>query len=176
METNMTKAHELPAEVKPTMSREEVTANLLAWVKKNGPWNKGKKGTPARKWKEGKDLHYGTFHKRVAKKRGKANHCERCDVKGVRKYEWANISGNYHDVNDYIQLCVSCHRKFDNEPGRNTKKGICKMCGSEFHKRINSQIYCGNRNIKESCSYKRQLEILKIKYANSRKISKESNV
>ncbi len=45
---------------------------------------------------------------------GKANHCSNDKTHQSKKFEWANISGEYRrDVNDYKQLCPSCHRKMD---------------------------------------------------------------
>lgn len=55
---------------------------------------------------------YAALHKRVEIKRGKPCTCDHC-TKASGRFEWANVSGNYADVNDYIRLCISCHRKFD---------------------------------------------------------------
>jgi hypothetical protein len=27
--------------------------------------------------------------------------------------EWANLTGNYADIDDYERMCVLCHRNFD---------------------------------------------------------------
>jgi hypothetical protein len=56
---------------------------------------------------------YLAAHKRVYRARGKACKCEHCGASDDQMYHWANVSGNYADINDFIQLCVSCHRKFD---------------------------------------------------------------
>lgn len=55
------------------------------------------------------------FHQRVEKARGSAKDhgCEHCGDTQPRYYHWANVSGNYTDVNDYISLCVPCHYKYD---------------------------------------------------------------
>ena len=46
---------------------------------------------------------------------GNATQCERCEVMNKR-YTWANISGHYKENrNDFIQLCYSCHKKYDLE-------------------------------------------------------------
>lgn len=42
--------------------------------------------------------------------------CDHCgeNKKGVRKYDWANISGEYkRDRKDWKRLCRPCHRVFD---------------------------------------------------------------
>lgn len=58
---------------------------------------------------------YIACHKRVYRMRGKPTLCEHCGVSDPdRMYHWANVSGNYPDPTDYIRLCASCHRKFDN--------------------------------------------------------------
>lgn len=61
-------------------------------------------------WK-GTDANYQAMHVRVQSARGKADHCELCD--DGTKFEWANVSGDYADVDDYMALCLSCHRHLD---------------------------------------------------------------
>ena len=44
------------------------------------------------------------------------NKCEnpKCKYKNPKRYEWASISReSLRDKNDYIQLCPSCHRRYD---------------------------------------------------------------
>lgn len=46
---------------------------------------------------------------------GKPNYCEFCMITEKKKYSWANISHEYHrDFCDWLRLCYSCHRIFDN--------------------------------------------------------------
>jgi len=97
--------------------------------KVGGAWNKGKKGFLAGekhyKWKGG-EVGYHALHSWIIREFGKATKCENKDcvyprknnanswVRGARRYEWANISGEYkRDMKDFIQLCPSCHRKYD---------------------------------------------------------------
>jgi hypothetical protein len=56
---------------------------------------------------------YTRAHKRVYAARGKAFGCAMCNTRESRMYHWANISGRYNDVNDYVSLCVPCHDDFD---------------------------------------------------------------
>ena len=64
-------------------------------------------------WK-GNEVKYFAAHQRVYKARGKASHCEICGPTCTSlRFEWANVSGIHHDINDYISLCKSCHNKFD---------------------------------------------------------------
>lgn len=53
------------------------------------------------------------WHNAVYVARGKPSLCEHCGINEERMYHWANISGHYEDVSDYIRLCVPCHSKFD---------------------------------------------------------------
>ncbi|GAA0531301.1 hypothetical protein GCM10009097_55910 [Pigmentiphaga daeguensis] len=57
---------------------------------------------------------YKAAHNRVYATRGRPQKCEHCGSQSTdRKYEWANVSGKYHDPSDYIRLCRSCHCKYD---------------------------------------------------------------
>jgi hypothetical protein len=56
---------------------------------------------------------YRAIHVWVIKNKGKAKQCEKCD-KTSGKIEWANIDHEYkRNLDDYIGLCTSCHRKYD---------------------------------------------------------------
>lgn len=85
----------------------------------------GKCENLARRWK-GDDVGYVATHTWLRKKFGNAIKCENpsCQYPKPKKYrkpilqpkrfEWASISRkNLRDVNDYVQLCPSCHRKYD---------------------------------------------------------------
>lgn len=66
----------------------------------------------------GNEVTYSAFHYRVVKARGKPSECEWCGLNNpIRTYEWANLEGRYEDLNDYVRLCVPCHRKFDRSRG-----------------------------------------------------------
>ena len=71
--------------------------------KLNGNWRGEKVGLVA-------------LHNRVRVVKGNPVKCEFCgeNKKGLR-YEWANMTGNYFDIDDYRSLCVSCHRKYDSK-------------------------------------------------------------
>jgi hypothetical protein len=56
---------------------------------------------------------YAAMHLRVASVRGTPSICEDCGTTTAKRYEWANLTGHYEDVNDYRRLCVSCHKRFD---------------------------------------------------------------
>lgn len=64
-------------------------------------------------WK-GDDASYSAIHHWIKNKKGKALYCSNNINHINRKYNWANISGEYlRDVNDYVPLCISCHKKMD---------------------------------------------------------------
>lgn len=86
----------------------------------------GKTNELGRRWK-GEDASYQAKHIWLYKNFGKATRCENKACVYPRKnlfgqiltiptrFEWANISGKYiRDINDWKQLCASCHRKYDN--------------------------------------------------------------
>ena len=75
----------------------------------------GKFGEKSRRWK-GNNASYVAKHMWIVKHYGKANKCEQkgCRYKSPKRYEWANISGEYkRDRSDWVMLCPSCHRKID---------------------------------------------------------------
>ena len=76
-------------------------------------------------WK-GNKADYKALHRRVEEIRGKPNKCEECETTKTKRYEWANISGNYSDVMDYKRLCKKCHHKFDKEEFKRDGKGKFK--------------------------------------------------
>jgi hypothetical protein len=70
----------------------------------------------------GKNITYKGAHHRVRLKRGKPTQCSACGAKDTEKLEWANVSGQYHDPEDYIPLCVKCHRGLDAERRKNAQR------------------------------------------------------
>lgn len=69
----------------------------------------------------GDSANYQALHLRVDAARGKPAHCTRCDRRDAgTRYEWANLTGDYTDVDDYERMCVPCHRTFDADRRRRT--------------------------------------------------------
>lgn len=68
---------------------------------------------------------YSRIHRWILKEYGKANKCEFCD-NIPKRYEWAKIHGkNYaYDISNYIQLCPSCHRKYDMTPEQRERMSL----------------------------------------------------
>lgn len=83
---------------------------------------RNQRGEANHMWR-GDDAGYQALHLRVAAARGKPSYCNWCGTTDG-KFEWANLSGAYEDVNDYERLCASCHRFYDaarrRETGRRT--------------------------------------------------------
>lgn len=74
-------------------------------------------------WK-GDAAGYAALHLRVQAARGKPANCERCGLDDpAARYEWANLTGRYEDVNDYQRMCISCHRSYD--AARRAATGRC---------------------------------------------------
>lgn len=68
--------------------------------------------------KEG--LKYDALHSRIRRKYGNAPLCTLCDNRNNYRLEWALIKGREYtfNINDYIPLCASCHRKYDGNVGK----------------------------------------------------------
>ena len=64
-------------------------------------------------WK-GDNATYAAFHYRVEAKYGKPKKCSVCKIKDTNvRYDWANLTGHYENVDDYARMCRSCHRRYD---------------------------------------------------------------
>lgn len=64
-------------------------------------------------WK-GSSASYFAMHQRVYAARGRPQQCEQCGTTDPKRtYDWASLTHNYADVNDYRRMCRPCHRKYD---------------------------------------------------------------
>lgn len=105
----MTKA-EVQAEIGPgvkvgtVMVRYGIRARKAAKRDQHGPMNHAWKGDGAS---------YQALHLRVQSERGTPSLCVACTRTDAARYEWANLTGNYADIYDYVRLCASCHRRMD---------------------------------------------------------------
>jgi len=62
-------------------------------------------------WK-GNKATYAAFHYRMKALKGNPQKCEACGTSDSTKtYDWASMTKQYHDPNDYKRLCRSCHWK-----------------------------------------------------------------
>lgn len=76
-------------------------------LKKRNQWGKNNSS-----WK-GNNADYKALHYRVNNIRGKPSKCEICNTTSAKRYEWANMSGDYANPYDYKRMCKSCHSKND---------------------------------------------------------------
>ncbi len=78
----------------------------------------------------GDKVSYGALHSWVKRNLGKAVKCEICGINEMpigrkRFFEWANISREYkRELNDWKQVCMNCHKKFDNLPRFSKEESI----------------------------------------------------
>lgn len=65
---------------------------------------------------------YGQIHQWIFRKYGKAIKCELC-LEPDKNYEWALKKGHQYEMNieNFMQLCASCHRKYDDTVERRKK-------------------------------------------------------
>ena len=75
-------------------------ANYVVWGADNPAW-------------KGDDVGYVSLHKWVKRQYWEAKECVYCGARD-RRIEWASISHKAkRDLDDYIPLCVPCHRRYD---------------------------------------------------------------
>lgn len=80
----------------------------------------------------GDEAKYQALHLRVQVARGTPSRCACCDTtEPTTKYEWANLSGRYADINDYARLCIPCHRRLDAARRATTGKRLSPLRGGD---------------------------------------------
>lgn len=79
------------------------------WARKKGETASGKNHWH---WK-GNNIKYYSIHAYILKHFIKSGICEHCNKEA--KTDWANKDGKYNreDRNNWIELCRSCHKKYD---------------------------------------------------------------
>lgn len=115
------KGHKMPKSIRKKISRtligikrpEEFKEKIRKFlIGRKRPEISGEKN---RKWK-GDSVGYRALHIWVNARKGKPKICELCGKKKTtpKSIQWANKSGEYkRDLNDWISLCVKCHREYD---------------------------------------------------------------
>lgn len=87
------------------MRRNGIKARVAAKRDQRGDKNSSWKGNRAG---------YQACHARVIMARGRPLKCEECGTTDPdRYYDWANLTGDFHNIDDYKRLCRSCHWKLD---------------------------------------------------------------
>ncbi len=91
----------------------------------------GKKISPHKRRKK-HNIGYRALHYRIQSSLGRATKCDHCGKEWdrPRSIHWANKSHRYLKIlSDWIQLCVSCHKKYDSKnsnhrrPRKNHQRG-----------------------------------------------------
>ena len=104
-------------------------------------------------WK-GDEASYGSLHDWVSYHKGNEKKCSQCgEDEPSKRYEWANISGEYkREIDDYIRLCKKCHYHYDGntlsqyqkrkvrEKMSNNKSGFKNVCQEKRSGRYYSYI------------------------------------
>ena len=105
--------HEIAAELGTTqrvvfnvMRRHGIVARIAAKRDQRGENNASWKGDAAGKQ---------AFHRRLYALHGKPTCCLVCGTVSAKAYDYANISGRYEDLDDYVPLCRSCHWRYDDK-------------------------------------------------------------
>lgn len=71
------------------------------------------KGDKHRSWRGG-EVKRPALHEWITKQLGRPQSCQFCGCTNAKRFEWANKTGQYlRDLNDWLRLCTSCHRKYD---------------------------------------------------------------
>lgn len=98
-------------------------------ISKRRSWDYDRSGENNSRWRTG-NLRYDTIHARVYAARGRPIGCTKCALQDPEaRYEWANLTGNYEDVEDYARMCVPCHRCFDRDRRVETGKYTSPFIG-----------------------------------------------
>jgi hypothetical protein len=64
-------------------------------------------------WKGDEASKYA-FHRRLYSRYGKPNRCSQCGTEDRSKsYDYATLSGQYENIDDYLPMCRSCHSVYD---------------------------------------------------------------
>ena len=111
----------MPFSKDPTKYKEQIKRLSNAHLGQVA-WNKGishLKGAKNPSWK-GDKANYISFHTWLRRNFGKANKCEASLIGAIcsnkfKTFQWALLKGkeHQHQRENYIQLCQSCHKRYD---------------------------------------------------------------
>jgi hypothetical protein len=87
-------------------------SNHCAKLGANNPFF-GMTGSDHSRWK-GDDVTYEALHMRVYQARGRPDRCVFDSPECTPNLQWANLLGDYTDVQDFAPMCARCHKFFDN--------------------------------------------------------------
>jgi len=84
---------------------------------------------------------YRVVHYWIEKQLGTPTMCSECKSTTKKRYDWANISGEYKkDLRDWIRLCRSCHCRMDK--GQKCKAKGHKIEGDNAYVRPSGLVQC----------------------------------
>jgi hypothetical protein len=102
---------------------------------------KGKFGCETNPWK-GESAGYSAVHRWLVKRYGSPKKCEHCGRENGR-ISWANKNHQYkRNIEEYIGLCMSCHKKYDNKLFRKLHNKKCIVCGKIVKTLDRNRKYC----------------------------------
>lgn len=128
-------------------NRERYLANQKAHYERTKQLKGLSRGEHRYNWK-GDEASYDSIHSWVERYRGKPQFCEHCKRDDLRlKYEWANVDHRYRrNLEDWIRLCVRCHRWYDQDHELTTASTTCKRCGVPHNERTPGCPTCQKRH------------------------------
>ena len=67
---------------------------------------------------------------------GKATHCSKNKLHINSRYHWSNKSRQYlKSIDDWVQLCPSCHKKYDGTSNKVRRTSAESLRGQTYHAR-----------------------------------------
>jgi hypothetical protein len=115
-----------------------MTANLRHNKTTSCGCKRSRRGANSPFWK-GDAVGYSGGHARVKRERGHPSKCESCGIgSSEARIEWASVTRNYADPNDYIGLCTGCHRAADGN-SENVRTSWYAQSGSSGEARLSCQ-------------------------------------
>lgn len=129
----------MPSGVYQHKKLSEITKIKMSETSKKvgkGKWMKGRINEKNPNWK-GDFIEYPGIHDWLRKNFNKANYCENLNCLKISKnYNWCLIKGKKHERKrkNYWQLCISCHRKYDDTEERKIKISIANKGKSAWNK------------------------------------------
>jgi hypothetical protein len=95
------------------------------------------KGNKNYNWK-GDNVSYAGIHFWIKSQLGKPKKCEECGTTTAKKFEWANLSGEYkrsNGIKDWKRLCKKCHGVFDaHRKAKGEKHYLAKLTEKDVFK------------------------------------------
>lgn len=71
---------------------------------------------------------YMNGHKKVTYWLGQPSICEACGrTDDEVRYEWANLSGKYLNIEDYARMCQPCHINYDDSATKGMNQPTAKL-------------------------------------------------